>query len=220
METQDYIQGGQSNYSPDPLIQYNNGTSNSSERTNKLAEQNRNEELIQMMSCLGPESMSDEDFVQATISLNGKDFARLVYLTYLKRELEIMDMWIPESILLRTAFIKTIKSSLEYEGLWSARLCSKTPLPILNPLYDRAAQLLLNKLINWNQNKWSDRLFVQLTYFLDSLDFGRAAYRTYLKREPDYAAGVKRDISKRLSFIYRLKNSEEYIALHSLDIQK
>jgi hypothetical protein len=172
------------------------------------------------MSSLNPQGMSEEDFVKATISLNGKDFARLVYRTYLKRELEIMDMWIPESILIRTTFIKDLKNSLEYQGLWSAHICSKTPFPILNPLYNWAAKLLINQLANWNQNKRSDRLFVRITYFLDSLDFGRVAYRTYLKREPDYPAGAKRDISRRTAFIYRLKNSEEYIALWSSELKK
>ena len=221
MEPQEPLKWEKFNNSADPLTEYSmrlsDATSNSK---NNSLESSKSEELIEMMSSLNPQGMSEEDFVKATISLNGKDFARLVYRTYLKRELEIMDMWIPESILIRTTFIEDLKNSLEYQGLWSAQICSKTPLPILNPLYDWAANILINKLANWNQNKRSDRLFVRITYFLDSLDFGRAAYRTYLKREPDYAAGVKRDISGRTAFIYRLKNSEEYIALWSSELKK
>jgi len=221
MEPQEPLKWGKFNHSADPLTEYSmqipDVTSNSK---NNSSEASKSEELMEMMSSLNPQGMSEEYFVQATISLNGKDFARLVYRTYLKRELEIMDMWVPESILIRTIFIEDLKNSLEYQGLWSAQMCSKTPWKILNPLYDWATKVLINKLANWHPNQRSDRLFVRITYFLDSLDFGRVAYRTYLKREPDYAAGVKRDISGRNAFIYRLKNSKEYIALSSSELKK
>lgn len=219
MQPPERLEGKNINNSADPLTEYSLAISNTASNSNS-SEKSKSEELIEIMASLNPQGISDEDFVKATISLNGKDFAVVVYRTYLRRQLEIMDMWIPESVLIRTEFIKNLKNSLEYQGLWSTQICSKTPWLILNTLYDWAAQLLIKNLANWNQNKWSDQLFLRLTYFLDSLDFGRAAYRTYLKREPDYAAGVKRDIAARTVFIRRLKKSEEYISLSSSELRK
>ena len=84
---------------------------------------------------------------------------------------------------------------------------------LIRPIYMIVAKLLIESLARLNPNKLSNELFVRLTYILNSRDFGRAVYCTYLKREPDTDVSVKRNYVNRIVFLARVRKSSEYMSL-------
>jgi hypothetical protein len=82
--------------------------------TNNSSVANINEALIEIMVGFKPDELEVEYFVEATLSLDGHDFARAVYRTYLKRELEDPKLRIDGGAASRTEFVNRVKSSREY----------------------------------------------------------------------------------------------------------
>lgn len=193
--------------------------------TNNSSAANINEALIDMMGSFNPDELEEEYFVQATLSLDGHDFARAVYRTYLKREPEDPDLRVDDGVAIRTAFVNRVKTCREYENRkYENRLSIPTKKNLISclirPIYIILANLLIESLDRFNPNKLSDELFVLLTYILNWKDFGRAVYRTYLKRYPETDVGVKRNSVNRIVFLARVRKSPEYMNLWFCALRK
>lgn len=202
-------------------------TSYANTNTNKSSAVNINEALIEMMANFNPDELEEEYFVQATLSLNGHDFARAVYRTYLKREPEDPDLRVDDGVAIRTAFVNIVRTCPEYENRKHENpnqnhysKIQKMVALLIRPIYMIVAKLLIESLARLNPNKLSNELFVRLTYTLNSRDFGRAVYCTYLKREPDTDVSVKRNYVNRIVFLARVRKSPEYINLWFCALRK
>jgi hypothetical protein len=214
-----------------PIINFtslsNTGYANTN--TNKSSAANIDEALIEMMASFNPDELEEKYFVQATLSLDGHDFARAVYRTYLKREPEDPDLRVDDGVAIRTAFVNIVRTCPEYENRKHENqnqnqnhysklkkmvaLLIKPIYLLIRPIYMILAKLLIESLARLNPNKLSDELFVLLTYILNCRDFGRSVYRTYLKREPDTDVSVKRNYVNRIVFLTRVRKSSEYMSL-------
>jgi len=187
--------------------------------TNNSSVANINEVLIEMMASFNPDELGEEYFVQATLSLDGHDFARAVYRTYLKREPEDPYLRV-DGVLSRTAFVNLVKTCREYQNRSSFPTRKTLFSCLIRPIYTLLTKLLIESLALLNPNKFSNELFVRLTYILNRRDFGRAVYRTYLKREPDTDVGVKRNSVNRIVFLGRVRKSPEYMNLWFSGLKK